>query len=71
MATIVKSIRNTSKVMIPVVMVGDNLTVHLPPGETLENVNVENWHSIQKYCHTVLDLGEVNPVPQGTVPLND
>jgi hypothetical protein len=71
MATRVKSLYNKSNVMIPVVMAGDNLTVHLPPGESITDVNVENWHSIEKYCKTVLDLGEVNPAPQGTVPLND
>jgi len=71
MATKVKSLLNTSKVMIPVVMVENNVTVHLPPGEKLENVDIENWHSINKYCKTIQELGEVNPNPNNLIQLND
>ena len=71
MATKVKSLFNKSNVMIPVVLVEENVTVHLPPGQTLENVNIENWHSINKYCKTIQELGEVNPSPNNLIQLND
>lgn len=69
MATKVKEIMNVSNVLVPIVIAQENVTVFLPPGEKMENVVVENYHTISKYCKSILDLTEV--APKGKKKLND
>lgn len=54
----VRKLKNISEVQIPVQLVDGN-TIYVPPKGVIENVSVENYHSISRFCKTELDLGEV------------
>jgi len=66
----VRKMTNTSNVVVPI-KTGPNVTIGLPPGETMENVKVYNLELVQRFLETERDLTEVNPIQETRQVLND
>lgn len=58
---------NTSEATIPIVM-SDNTTVYLGPRQTLENIEVKNYHEIIRFVRAEVELRE--PVVPETKRIN-
>ena len=65
----VRKITNSSKVLLPIQLKG-GLSVFLPTGECLENVEVENYEQVKPYTKSEVDLAEVKPAVKGKQKLN-
>jgi len=66
----VRKMTNTSNVVVPI-KTSYSVTVGLPPGEVMENVEVYNLELVQRFLEVEQDLTEVNPIQETRRVLND
>jgi len=66
----VKSLKNISNDKVKVTLSSNGQSVFLPPGSTIESVNVFNEKELKGKVHIVQDLTEVNE-SQGKTKLYD
>jgi len=65
----VKKIKNTSN-LTAVVDLGEGTSLHLPPGQSVQNVRIENVEELRHSCEIVSDLGEIQERRTGKNKLN-
>jgi hypothetical protein len=61
----IKTIMNISEVQVPLILV-DGTTMYLPPKGTVENIDIMNYFSINKYVKAVVEVREVPQHGVGT-----
>jgi len=66
----VRKMTNTSNVVVPI-KTSHHVTIGLPPGEVMENVEVYNLELVQRFLEVEQDLTEVNPIQETRQILND
>jgi hypothetical protein len=59
-----RKITNISNVLLPIKLKG-GLSVYVPPGQSLESVEVEDFEQVKPFVSAEVDLAEVVPPKKG------